>query len=46
MKIHQENAEDVENIHHIIGKNVQQKMLNVESATRKATVQQCAEQRL
>ena len=25
MKIHQENAQDVENIHHIVGKNVQQR---------------------
>ena len=46
MKIHQENAQDVENIRHIVGKYVQQKMLNAESATRKATIQQCAEQRL
>ena len=46
MNIHQENAQDVENIHHIVGKNVQQKMLNAESATRKANMQQCAEQRL
>ena len=43
MNIHQENAQDVENIHHIVGKNIQQKMLNAESATRKATMQQCAE---
>ena len=44
MKIHQENAQDLENIHHIVGENVQQKVLNAESATRKATMQQCVEQ--
>ena len=39
MKIHQEKAQDLENIHHIVGDNVQQKVLNAESATRKAAMQ-------